>query len=259
MSDFWSTAAEASERGEPFVVVTLLGIRGGAPQEVGAKALVAASGLRAGTVGGGKLEARAVVHGQSLLTARTRAPELVVWNLQRDIGMTCGGEVTMVFEPQGAAPWSIAVFGAGHVAQALVRALLPLSCRITCIDPREEWIARLPKHPRLRVMVASEPSACMDAFSADTFFVVMTQGHASDVPILERCFRAHPAARYVGVMGSEVKARKLRAELRERGIPVDLLERLRCPIGLRLGSNEPAEIAVSVVAELLQERDRASS
>ena len=78
---------------------------------------------------------------------------LVEWNLQRDVGMTCGGVVKLFFETYNHSQWQIAIFGAGHVAAAVVHCLLPLECRVTCIDPREEWLDRL-------AVVASRSRRC---------------------------------------------------------------------------------------------------
>ena len=90
---------------------------------------------------------------------------------------------------------------------------------------------------------------------AHAYVLVMTQGHGHDVPILTRLLgRARPP--FVGVIGSDVKGQALRRELAEAGVSRELCERIRCPVGLPLGSNDPAEIAVSVAAQLLQERDR---
>src|SRR3954466_14701178 len=107
MKDFFHRTSELTRLREPFAVVTLLSVRGGAPSEPGAKAIVTRAGLAGGTVGGGKVEARAITHAIGLLEKRANAPEVVVWNLQRDIGMTCGGEVTILFEAHGANPWRI--------------------------------------------------------------------------------------------------------------------------------------------------------
>lgn len=255
-TEFWEIARKLSEDHESFVVVTLVSARGSTPADPGSKAIVMARGILAGTVGGGKVEARAIERARQLLETREAAPELVTWNLQRDIGMTCGGEVSLLFEIHRSDGWEIAVYGAGHVAQALIRALEPIHCKLTCIDPRAEWIARLPPEGRMIRRCVPDPAATVREFSSRTFFVVMTQGHATDMPILEAIFRTHPDAPYVGVMGSDVKSLRMRKELRERGIPDNLIERLRCPIGLPLGGNAPAEIALSVAAELLQLRPK---
>lgn len=66
--------------------------------------------------------------------------------------MTCGGVVTLLFEPFGPAPWRIALFGAGHVAQAVARLLVPLDCQVEVIDPRPEWLAKLPTALHIRAL-----------------------------------------------------------------------------------------------------------
>jgi xanthine dehydrogenase accessory factor len=255
---FWAAASTLDQKGSPFVVATLVSTRGHAPQDQGAKAIMTLDGLFWGTIGGGKVEARALRYAQELLTKSSdpkQTPVLVTWNLQRDIGMTCGGEVTFLFEVHGATRWKIALFGAGHVAQAVVRTLLPIDCKITCMDSRAEWLDRLPKDSKLETICDPEPSRLVSQFDPDTFFVVMTQGHATDMPILEAILKQLPEAPYVGSIGSDIKALKIRKELKERGVSPETIEKLRCPIGLELGSNALAEIAISVVAQLLQVRD----
>ncbi len=257
-SDFLQTAHELSLTLQPFVVVTLTGTRGHAPQDPGAKVIVTKEGLFWGTVGGGKVEAKVIAHAQSLLQRDAAAPaiEFVTWNLQRDVGMTCGGEVSYLFELYRTTSWNIAVFGAGHVAQALVQALLPLRCRVTCVDPREEWLAKLPKHKKLETRLTSDMPGLVARFSKDTFFVVMTQGHATDVPLLKEIFKNFGDAPYIGCMGSAIKAKKMRIELAAAEIPTAQLERFHSPIGYPIGENDPPEIAASVVAQLLEVRDR---
>ena len=135
--------------GNPFVVVTMVESTGSTPQDAGSKMLVDQSGLVHGTVGGGKVENHAIEFAQTMMLDSSRSREIVDWNLQRDIGMTCGGLVKLFFEVYNRDDWHIVVFGAGHVSQALVRLLLTLDCRVTCIDTRAEWMDRLEDHPRL--------------------------------------------------------------------------------------------------------------
>jgi xanthine dehydrogenase accessory factor len=252
MSSFLEAALACEQEGAPFAVVTLLSSRGHAPQDPGAKAIVTSLGLRWGTVGGGKIEARCIAHARECLGGDARDPQVFTWNLQRDIGMSCGGEVTVLFEFHGLSPWRIVVFGAGHVAQALTRGLALLDCRVTCIDHREEWLSRLPEGVT-RVCMA-EPARWLERARGDEYFMTMTQGHAMDLPILTALLRTFPGAPYLGAIGSDVKALKLRHELKAAGIPDEVVGRLRCPIGLPIGGNHPGEIAISVLAELLQVR-----
>ena len=147
------------DAGKSFVTITLCAIRGSAPQILGAKALVTADGIETGTVGGGKIEAASIQHAQEMLAQEVEcAPQLICLNLQTDIGMTCGGEVTLFFEKHVRTTWPIVVFGAGHVAQALIPMLMKLNCHVTCVDPRKEWLAKLADHPKLTKQRVDDPN-----------------------------------------------------------------------------------------------------
>lgn len=238
-----------------FVIVTLVDIRGSAPQITGAKAIVTSQGVKTGTIGGGKIEAIAVQHAQQLLTRQDGTScEFVTWNLQTEIGMTCGGEVKLFFEVCDGGGWAIAVFGAGHIAQTLIPMLVQLNCRVTCFDTRPDWLAKLAAHPKLKTVCPNELRDVVKVQPTSTFFLLMTQGHASDLPVLTEILQTRDAL-YVGVIGSAQKASVLRRELQEQNIPSDKIDSFFCPMGLSLGNNTPAEISISVIAQLLQRRD----
>lgn len=247
--------AEMAATGAPFVLVTLAEAVGSTPQDAGTKMLVDASGLRFGTVGGGKVEARAIAEAQAIIADPAARPcTLVEWNLKRDVGMTCGGTVKLLFEAYHVRPWRVVVFGAGHVGQALVRCLLLLDCGVVCIDPRPEWLERLPHSPRLEKVRLAEPRDFVPRLTADDVVICMTMGHATDFPILEAIFKAGVEPASLGVIGSRAKREVLRKDLEAAGVPAAAITRLRCPIGLPIGGNQPGEIAVSVAAEILQQR-----
>ena len=247
---------ELLDSGRSFVTVTLLAIRGSAPQVVGAKAIVTSDGIESGTVGGGKIEAAAIEQAKRLL-AIEKAPsgELVTWNLQTDIGMTCGGEVKLFFEVHTRNAWPIVVFGAGHVAQTLVPLLLQLPCHVTCVDTRPPWLNKLQDHPKLTKRCTDEPRRLVAEMPSDAFFVLMSKGHQTDLPVLAEVLSSRDA-RYVGVIGSAQKASVLRRELAAAGISEDKISSFFCPIGDAIGNNTPIEISISVVAQLIRERDR---
>jgi xanthine dehydrogenase accessory factor len=249
--------AEMAAEGRPFVLVTLAEASGSTPQDAGTKMLVDASGLRFGTVGGGRVEQQAIEKARALL-ADPAAPSctLVEWNLKRDVGMTCGGTVKLLFESHHVHPWRVVVFGAGHVGQALVRCLLLLDCRVVCVDSRREWLDRLPRESQLTTLLRDEPRDYAARLGPDDYVVCMTMGHRTDFPVLEAIFTAGLEPAYLGVIGSRAKREVLRRELEAAGVPAAAIERLRCPVGLPLGGNQPGEIAVSVAAEILQVRDQ---
>lgn len=279
---FVERLAEMSRSGVPFVCVTMVQAVGSTPQDAGSKMLVTAAGLVTGTVGGGRVEAKAIDVAKRMLASaqdkeRWRQGDMETdesahqspsplaslspcllqeWNLKRDVGMTCGGTVKLFFESYNHADWRIVVFGAGHVAHAVVQCLGQLDCQVTCIDSRPEWLDRIPPSPRLQKLCRDEPRTLVAELPAEAFVVCMTMGHATDRPILEEIFRQRRQFPFLGVIGSRAKRAVLIKELTDAGIPAERAGAFHCPIGLDLGTNQPGEIAISLVAQLIQERDR---
>jgi len=237
-----------------FVLVTITKIRGSAPQDLGAKCIVTKDGLYSGTVGGGKIEAHVIHYAKKQLENAENKIMNETWNLQKDIGMTCGGEVSFLFESFLYDNWPIIIFGAGHVSQQLSRVLKNLNCQLTVIDPRSEWINKLPKE--INSICTDEVQNIIRDANPNTFFISMTKGHASDVPKLKTIAKYHPDCPYVGVIGSDIKGNTIKNELKESGVSEEFIEKLRVPIGLDIGGNDPSEIAISIASELLKVRDQ---
>lgn len=254
---FTQQVYELEEKGKAFIVGTLVHFKGSSPQEVGAKIIIDEKGYVSGTIGGGKLEERAIAHARQMLEANTKY-DFVNWNLQTDIKMTCGGVVNLFFEKIEKKPqWKIAVFGAGHVAQELVRLLINLDCEIYCIDPRIDWLDKLPDHFKLKKIQAEEMKTAVAELPSNTFIVSLTMGHSYDLPILVEAFKRNDFL-YIGAIGSDSKARVLKDDLRKYGINQEKIASLKCPIGESIGNNSPAEIAISIVAQLILIRDQKS-
>ncbi len=236
------------------VLVTLVHVKGSAPQEVGSKMLVNTEGLVSGTVGGGKIENHCIEFAKQLLKDKAN-PQMQTWNLQKDIGMSCGGEVSVFFDVNLFSNWTVAIFGAGHVSQELTRVMSTWSCDLRVFDTREEWVNRLSQSPNITAKVSTNLAAEVEGLPNDTFLISMTQGHATDVPVLRETLKRHDQFGFVGVIGSDVKGMKIRKELLELGIPSEAIEKLRCPVGLPIGNNTPPEIAISIAAQLLEFKD----
>ena len=254
---FYEQLVVLEHAGTAFVLVTLVEARGSVPQDTGAKMLVTTAGLHAGTVGGGRIEAQALALAQELIAKNEAAPRFVAWTLKGDVGMTCGGAVKLYFEPHpaGGAAWTIAIFGAGHVAQALAPVLAPLPCRLLFFDQRADWLARLPRAHNLRTEQLADLAPAIDTLPADAFVLCLTQGHKTDRPILHRALATRDFP-FVGVIGSDSKAAVLRRELITGGLAPARAKKFHCPVGLDFGTNHPHEIALSIAAQLLSERDR---
>lgn len=242
-----------------FCIVTLTEVRGSAPQDLSAKIIADGSGLVFGTVGGGKVEAKCLELVKEKIGKIDFAPFSVRWNLQRDVGMTCGGEVSFLFEfIENSLALHFTVFGAGHVAQALVPLLVQLKAQVTVYDSRDEWLKKFPIYPNLKTICHENLPEMVPALPSHSFVILMTMGHSTDFPILKELLKLKSFP-YVGVIGSDQKNLLMKSELQKLNYTKEQIEKYKCPIGLNLGSNDPFEIAISVMAEVIQERDRLKS
>ncbi len=232
------------------VVVTLVEIKGSAPQIIGAKMIVTAQGLYFGTVGGGKIEAHCIKLAQEFIKTGTGS-QMHTFNLQKDIGMTCGGEVSLFFDTHFFTQWTIAIFGAGHVSQELCRILQTWSCQVKVFDTRQEWINKLGLSSNIEAKFATDLANEVKLLPNGTFLLSLTQGHSADVPVLEVALKLIERFRFIGVIGSDIKRQRIKSELADLGVAQKALDFLRCPVGLDIGDNTPPEIALSIAAQIL--------
>ena len=147
------------------------------------------------------------------------------------------------------------LFGAGHVASALVHVLAPLPFAITWIDSREDMLPDdLPLN--VRALHSPQPAEEVRDMDAGAWALVMTHSHDEDFSICEALLR-HGHFGWAGVIGSLPKATRFRQRLLQRGFSAQEVSRLTMPIGIGgIRSKEAAAIAVAVAAQLLQERER---
>lgn len=214
--------------------------------------LVHADGTLVGTIGGGALEHRVVQVALEVL--RTGRPERFEAHLVRDLGMCCGGKVEVYVEPlQARVP--LVVFGAGHVAHAVAPVLLALDFDVTVVDERDELntAERFPGCARVvedaRAWARSLPE------DPDAHYLVVTHDHQLDQDLVETLL-PRPCA-WIGMIGSRGKVARFLVRYRAAGLDEALFAKLCAPVGLDIGAETPAEIAVSIAAELVRVRRRA--
>ncbi len=245
----------------PGVLVTVADVRGHAPRDAGAKMVVAA-GQTWGTVGGGNLEETAVARARAMLASGAVSPE------QLSVGLTdkartehgrqcCGGEVSLLLEPLPVVP-AVAVFGMGHVGLELARVLAGHDLDLHLVDSRaaqldDERLAVVAEGvARVLVHHSPVPELALGSVPPGTHVLVMTHDHAEDFALCDAALRCTHLAT-IGLIGSAAKWARFRAGLAVEGHDEATLDRIRCPIGLPgLPGKEPAAMAVSVAAELLQ-------
>lgn len=258
MMAVWLDALAAAEReGRPAVLVTVLSTKGSTPREAGAKMVISAEGL-AGTIGGGNLEHQCEAVARTLLADTTNTVLTRDFPLGPALGQCCGGHVSVLFEVLRPPPLHIALFGAGHVGRALVKLLGDLPCRVSWIDPRPEALpANLP--PNVTPLRTARPAQAVPSLPARSLVLVMTHDHQLDFDIVAVALgRSDLLA--VGLIGSASKRARFASRLLRQGIGSTALQRLMCPIGLPgIAGKEPAVVAVSVAAQILQLRSDVES
>lgn len=244
---------ELRQAGQPCAVVVVTDVRGSAPREPGARMIVAGGKLVYGTIGGGNLERQALEHAAALLARADAGSQSVSYPLAEKTGQCCGGHVVLFFEPFRWKRRTIAVFGAGHVGQALA-ALAPwLEADVLLVDGRDETEIQPPlsaERPYELVSV-DDPEAEIDELPEDSLVLVMTHSHALDFEIVERALR-RGVFPYLGLIGSERKWKRFRSRLLRKGLLPEEVDRVRCPIGVSRASKTPAAIALSTATELTE-------
>lgn len=150
-------------------------------------------------------------------------------------------------------PERVFIFGGGHVSQALVPVLAAAGFRCIVLEDRAEF-CRAELFPGAEAVQGIDMACISDTVSvtAEDYAVIMTRGHKDDL-LLQAQILDTPA-RYIGVIGSRKKRDAVFAQLRERGFTDADLARITTPIGLPIGAETPAEIAVSIAAQLIQIR-----
>ena len=238
----------AQREQRPCALATVADFKGSTPRKPGAKMYIGADGNIIGTIGGGALEheviKRAQVHIESGCT------ELIEIHLTHELGMCCGGGVSVLIEPQTYPP-ELLLFGAGHIASPLADIAVTAGFNVTVVDSRDDWLTG-DRFPNVDRLILEDPLDVIPELNLNeerTFVVIVTHDHALDeeicAAILPRPFR------YLGVIGSERKGAMFRSRLASRGIDPAETEQIKTPMGLHLGAETPGEIAVSIAAELI--------
>jgi xanthine dehydrogenase accessory factor len=249
--EVFAALSDALERGEEVALVTIVAATGSTPQRVGAKMLVFPDGRTVGTIGGGCYENDAFWKAREAIKARR--PLNVKYELNDDFaqetGLVCGGQMEVFIEPVEASP-DVYVFGAGHVGYWVARMAHDVGFRVHVVDDREKFANTERFGDGIDVIVEDIPQWIANHPLPPTAYgVIVTRGHTHDLDAL-RGLTAHPL-RYLGLIGSKAKVRRIFDELLAQGAPDESLKGVHAPIGLDIGAITPQEIAVSIVAELI--------
>lgn len=267
----WSDILACLTVGQNCVLVSITGVRGSAPREVGAAMILAANREQCGSIGGGALEWRASKTAHDLLGKHREhflLQEEII--LGPELEQCCGGVVQLSYEVFTQAdkqlvtgrvrqqaqpePQNLAIFGAGHVGQALIKLLATQDFSVTLIDSRPNMLPEMPPE-NVRAKYHNDPPALVKALPDNTFVLIMTHCHKLDYDLTAAAL-CHPDISFIGLIGSATKRARFVRRLSLAGLSLERIARLTCPIGIRgIASKTPAAIAASVLAQLLIETE----
>ena len=233
--------------------MTVIRAQGSTPQRAGSKMLVFADGRTVGTIGGGCYENEAIGKARASITEGRSV--LLHFELNDDFaqenGLICGGRMDVHVDPLLPDP-PLYIVGAGHVGFQLARLAADAGFRRTVVDDREKF-ANAERFPDSTVVVEPIPEWLHRAnLPASAFVVVVTRGHQHDLDAMRAL--AARELRYLGLIGSRAKVARIYSALLAEGLPSECLERIHAPIGFDIGAVTPAEIAISILAELIAVR-----
>jgi xanthine dehydrogenase accessory factor len=249
------------------VLVTVEATRGSVPRNAGAWMAVFA-GSQLGTIGGGRLEWDAARQARTLLQTGIGPCEPVRYALGPTLGQCCGGEVWLRLRRVGAADAQalqqqlagdrtpVALFGAGHVGQALVQVLSRLPFDLVWLDSRGVQADGLDGADGVPCEYSDPVQAAVPGLKPGSRVLIMSFSHAEDFELVAACLlrqRLQADLPFVGLIGSKSKWASFRQRLRARGFGEDELARVTCPIGVAgIQDKRPEAIAIAVAAQLLQ-------
>lgn len=238
----------AIDQRRPVVLATVTATTRSVPRRPGSKMLVFGDGSTRGTVGGGEMEAR--VRAEAVEALRERRPRTLDYSLldpgAGDPG-ACGGEVSLYLEPFMPVS-TVYVIGAGHVGQSVVELASWLGYRVVVWDDRADLLDGITDAD---VALSGSIDDALGTAPIDEFtrVVMVTRNVELDLEIMPSLLRS--ATPSIGLMGSKRRWETTKAKLIDAGVDSELLAKVHSPIGVEIAAETPAEIAVSILAEVI--------
>ncbi len=258
-TEFFTTLTSLLEQHGRLAMATVVSAVGSVPRETTARMLVLPDGTTRFTIGGGKFESLVVEDAVKLLANGgfpfTREYSFVPTG-EGSFGAVCGGKATVLLEIVERAP-GLLVVGAGHCGRALAQAAALTGYEVTVADERREQLDPAAFPPGAHLVHVKDDYSDLPLPAPEDGVALVSRGHVTDGLAFRR-LRGVPVA-YLGMMGSHAKQKALRNELRAEGWGDDEFARIHGPIGLDIGAQTPEEIAIAIVAELIQVRRRGAS
>lgn len=252
--DLLYKALEATQKGQNYAFATIVeATLKGTPRKTGSKMIVFEDGASWGSIGGGRNEKAAIA--ECLKAIQSQKPTAVTYNyFGREGESVCGGQMKVFIEPF-APKIHLVICGAGHIALPLSLIGKMLNFKVTIIDNRKEFAnkKRFPHADQIIVGNHAEELAKV-AINSNTYVAIVTQGNEFDFECLKVVVKSN--AGYIGVISSKPKRVKFFGRLKEAGIAEKYFKNINIPMGVDIGAQTPAEIAISIAAEMVAQKDK---
>lgn len=250
MESIYQKLVEIEEVGIPSALCTLIESSGSTPRKAGTKMIVFSDGSIYGTIGGGMIEKLVIDEAVSCL--QMDQSKFVNYQLDTDAGMTCGGQARVFIEPLSPKK-RLYIFGAGHIGSFLAKLAQMLDFKVTLIDERPGIFNTID-----RTLIDCKNMPHQTAieellFDGNTFVCVTTHNHTHDKEIIGML--AVKKLAYIGMIGSKSKVAQFSKELLDlRVLTSEQISNIDWPMGIPINCQTPQEIAVSVLAKLVDVR-----
>lgn len=254
-SEAWHSALHRLQRdGTPHVLATQVTSAGSTPREPGARMVITYDAIF-DTLGGGTFEWQTIAAARERLAAQRYGLSLEAFSLGGRSGQCCGGFLNILLEAFPGVEAHLAIFGAGHVGQEIVKLSAALPWQLHWYDSRNDAFDEdYRQQARLACRPLSNTSQCVAALPVSTHALVMTHNHDEDYMLIKALIERDDLAS-IGLIGSASKWASFEGRLKRDGYPTDQIARVRSPIGLihatKLNNKTPYAIALTVVTELL--------
>ena len=254
MEELLYKALEAVQKGQSYAFATIVeATLKGTPRKSGAKMIVFEDGSIWGTIGGGRNEKAAIA--QCLKSISNQKPKTVTYNYFGCEGESvCGGQMKVFIEPF-APKLHLVICGAGHIALPLSLIGKMLNFDVTIIDNRKEF-ANKKRFPHVdKIIVGNHAQELAKvAINQSVYIAIVTQGNEFDFECLKVVVQSK--AGYIGVISSKPKRIKFFGRLKEAGVDEKYLKNIKIPMGIDIGAQTPAEIAISIAAQMVAMKDK---
>jgi len=246
----WAQAiAQHEQSGTNYVIATVLGTNGSTPRGTGSKMVISGEHIY-DTLGGGHLEFAVIKKARELLVQGEAMQAIEQFNLAANLGQCCGGVATVMLECMQCERFTLDIYGAGHVAQALIGILAQLPIRIRWIDNRADvFPEQIPAN--VVKIIDEEPTQQIKHAPNNNNYLILTHNHQLDFELTQAIIKRGDA-NWLGVIGSDTKAKRFKQRLTHRNFTAEQVKQMTCPVGLKNVTGKlPMEVAISISAQLI--------